>query len=131
MSTKDLSIIITLCLGQILMIINYNDEFRKQLSCYKTRRISMSVLFVMALLCIKIPIIYYSIAAFYVMYLFVMCKPITRAVLSELNLIILSQTYDKMGWSIAHIIVMMLCTVYLESKINTKELTPKPGNSEA
>lgn len=115
MSQNEIMLLIIIAFGQILFVVNYNDQLMLHLSCYKTRRICMAMFLTVSLIGVKFPLIYYMMVAFYVSYLFAVCKPIVRAVLAEMNMLILAMFYNYSVVTL-HIVVMALLTVYLEYK---------------
>lgn len=115
MNQNEIMLLVIIALGQILFVVNYNDQLMLHLSCYKTRRICMAIFLTVSLIGVKFPLIYYMMVAFYVSYLFAVCKPIVRAVLAEMNMLILAMFYNY-PIVIPHIIGMALLTVYLEYK---------------
>lgn len=121
MNQNEIMLLVIIALGQILFVVNYNDQLMLHLSCYKTRRICMAIFLTVSLIGVKFPLIYYMMVAFYVSYLFAVCKPIVRAVLAEMNMLILAMFYNY-PIVIPHIVGMALLTVYLEYRVNKSGL---------
>lgn len=121
MNQNEIMLLVIIALGQILFVVNYNDQLMLHLSCYKTRRICMAIFLTVSLIGVKFPLIYYMMVAFYVSYLFAVCKPIVRAVLAEMNMLILAMFYNY-PIVIPHIVGMTLLTVYLEYRVNKSGL---------
>ena len=121
MNQNEIMLLVIIALGQILFVVNYNDQLMLHLSCYKTRRICMAIFLTVSLIGVKFPLIYYMMVAFYVSYLFAVCKPIVRAVLAEMNMLILAMFYNY-PIVIPHIVGMALSTVYLEYRVNKSGL---------
>ena len=115
MSQNEIMLLFIIAFGQILFVVNYNDQLMLHLSCYKTRRICMAMFLTVSLIGVKFPLIYYMMVAFYVSYLFAVCKPIVRAVLAEMNMLILAMFYNYPIVTL-HIVGMALLTVCLEYK---------------
>lgn len=80
----------------------------------------MAIFLTVSLIGVKFPLIYYMMVAFYVSYLFAVCKPIVRAVLAEMNMLILAMFYNY-SIVIPHIVGMALLTVYLEYRVAIRE----------
>lgn len=121
MNQNEIMLLVIIALGQILFVVNYNDQLMLHLSCYKTRRICMAIFLTVSLIGVKFPLIYYMMVTFYVSYLFAVCKPIVRAVLAEINMLILAMFYNY-SIVIPHIVGMALLTVYLEYRVNKSGL---------
>lgn len=121
MNQNEIMLLVIIALEQILFVVNYNDQLMLHLSCYKTRRICMAIFLTVSLIGVKFPLIYYMMVAFYVSYLFAVCKPIVRAVLAEMNMLILAMFYNY-PIVIPHIVGMALLTVYLEYRVNKSGL---------
>ncbi len=121
MNQNEIMLLVMIAFGQILFVVNYNDQLMLHLSCYKTRRICMTIFLTVSLIGVKFPLIYYMMVAFYVSYLFAVCKPIVRAVLAEMNMLILAMFYNY-PIVIPHIVGMTLLTVYLEYRVNKSGL---------
>lgn len=121
MNQNEIMLLVMIAFGQILFVVNYNDQLMLHLSCYKTRRICMAIFLTVSLIGVKFPLIYYMMVAFYVSYLFAVCKPIVRAVLAEMNMLILAMFYNY-PIVIPHIVGMALLTVYLEYRVNKSGL---------
>ena len=121
MNQNEIMLLVIIAFGQILFVVNYNDQLMLHLSCYKTRRICMAIFLTVSLIGVKFPLIYYMMVAFYVSYLFAVCKPIVRAVLAEMNMLILAMFYNY-PIVIPHIVGMALLTVYLEYRVNKSGL---------
>ena len=121
MGQNEIMLLVMIAFGQILFIVNYNDQLMLHLSCYKTRRICMAIFLTVSLIGVKFPLVYYMMVAFYVSYLFAVCKPIVRAVLAEMNMLILAMFYNY-PIVIPHIVGMALLTVYLEYRVNKSGL---------
>lgn len=121
MNQNEIMLLVIIALGQILFVVNYNDQLMLHLSCYKIRRICMAIFLTVSLIGVKFPLIYYMMVTFYVSYLFAVCKPIVRAVLAEMNMLILAMFYNY-PIVIPHIVGMVLLTVYLEYRVNKSGL---------
>ena len=119
MNQNEMMLLAMIAFGQILFVVNYNDQLMLHLSCYKTRRICMVIFLTISLIGVKFPFIYYAMVVFYVSYLFAVCKPLVRAVLAEMNMIILAMFYNY-PIVIPHIVGMALLTVYLEYRVTSK-----------